>query len=204
MHDPDFDPSKEKDVPVSDRRGWAWLRWACLVPIMAVMLPVLAITLKPFRYAERLARPVAVAEVTRRALLLADGTRLRLPFIKRIPLDDPVLKVVLEQGVEKDAEGRVYGLLCVRPICGMTAYHDFTYRVNLSDVIGALDPSELDESLIHPEEIAVLRENVDRPRNPRRIGGYFLLSVRRVGQMRERQEADRLGVGPSSSASQGP
>lgn len=201
MHDPELDRDEGKGDASSAEGRQAWLRRAYAALVLAVVLPflvpMLVIAIKPLRYAERLERPLAVRGVTPRALVLEDGTLLRIPGIKRIPVDDPVLRGVLERGVERDGRGEVYGLLTAYSSCGMTAYRHFTYRVNLADVVGALDPSGLDDSRIPPEEIGHLGEQLYRPATPRRVNEFFLSSMRHVRQVREYHAAHPPGAGPS-------
>jgi hypothetical protein len=197
MHDPDLDGLDTKGGPTSARRGPAWVHWLCAIPVVLVVLSALPLVVRPFRYAERLNHPVAVAGVTQEALRLADGTLLRVPYIRRIPRNDPVLGAVLERGVERDSQGKVHALLTVYPTCGMTLYRHYTYRVNLGHVIAALDPTALDEPRIPPEEIRSLSDMVSRPEDPRRVRDYFLSSVRRVREVVDFHEAHPTGPGPS-------
>jgi len=203
--DLDFDHGGEKTTPASGADGLQWILRGVLCLSLAAGFGILILVsfyvLKPFRFAERLSHPVTVVTVTPQALVLVDGTHLRLPFIKRIPHNDPTLRWILEQGVERDARGQVYCLLTVRPNCGMTVYRDYTYKVNLSDVVGALDPSALDESLLLPDEVAQIRTYVKRPSGTRMISSDFLLfSVRHVRQIREWREANPLVERPERSS----
>src|SRR5262245_11276171 len=89
-----------------------------LVVIGLCLAPIILFVVKPFVDREHLNQPVGVRQATADTLILTDGKLVSLPSIKRIPCGDPVFQAALEQGVDVDADGNVYGLLTVYPSCG--------------------------------------------------------------------------------------
>ena len=116
----------------------------------------------PLWYTERLDHPVVVKEVTDKTLVLADGRSVALPFIKRLPRNDPVFLKALKHGVEVGQDGEVVGLLTVYPSCGNDPYVWYTKRINLSDLAGFMDPDGIDDSIVPAELIKDLKENESR------------------------------------------
>jgi hypothetical protein len=100
--------------------------------------------------------------VTERSLVLADGRSIALPYIKRLPRNDPVFLKAVKHGVEVGADGEVIGLLTVYPFCGNDPYHWYTKRIDLSALPGFMDPDAIDDSIVHPDEIKLLKETESR------------------------------------------
>lgn len=167
--DPDFGPIAVGDDRAPFERRGRWTRWPVLVrwfviyPALAFialnLVAAIVMMIKPFSSADRLQRPVAVTAVTASALTLADGRRVGLPFIKAIPAENRVFRAALVRGVEVDADGEVYGLLKIRPSCGMTAYRYHLQRTNLSELAGALVPESVDENAVAPDLRELLNDN---------------------------------------------
>jgi hypothetical protein len=88
--DPEFnDIGKNKSKPKSI---WTWLRWLLVNPLLALAGCHMLMTGSsiPFWQTDSLNHPVPVKQVTEKALILADGRSASIPFIKRIPKNDPV------------------------------------------------------------------------------------------------------------------
>ena len=136
----------------------------------------------PLWYTERLQHPVAVKEVTDKTLILANGRSLSLPFIKRLPRNDPVFLKALKHGVDVGRDGEVVGLITVYPSCGNDPYHWYTFRINLSDLAGYMDPDGIDDSIVHPDEIVWLKKNESRTLDRHGLP-YFVMN--KAHKMRE-------------------
>jgi hypothetical protein len=140
---------------------WKVVLGILLIPVLGFvglnLVIVLLFTIKPFTERDHLDRPVTVKDVTEKEIMLADGRHVSLPFVKRVPGDDPVFRDVLEQGVEVDGRGEAFGPVTVYPSCGMTAYRYVIRRINLSDLAGALSPDSIDDPAIPPDEIRLLK-----------------------------------------------
>jgi hypothetical protein len=119
----------------------------------------------PLWYTERLDHPVFVIRVTDRTLVLAEGRSVALPFMKRLPKNDPVFLKAMGHGVEVGRDGEVVGLLTVYLFCGNDPYHWQTKRINLSDLAGFMGPDGIDDSIVLLEEIKSLKENESRSVN---------------------------------------
>jgi hypothetical protein len=201
MFDPDFGEIVEK-TPGGEGSGlnpWKVLLGILLIPVLGfvglnLVLAVLFAT-RPFTERDHLDRPATVKDVTDTEIVLVDGRHVGLPFLKRLPKDDPVFREVLEQGVEVDTRGEAYGLITVYPSCGMTAYRYFMKRINLNDLAGALRPDLIDDSALPTEEIQFLKENVVRHGNPHRLWHHILDSIRRVRDLREHHTARQGDAG---------
>jgi hypothetical protein len=150
----------------------------------------------PLWYTERLEHPVAVQEVTEKALVLADGRSIALPFIKRLPKTDPVFLKALKHGVELGEHREVVGLIKVYPSCGNDPYRWYTNRVNLSDLAGFMDPEGIDEAIVPREEIQALKENESRTLEHHGLPFLLLSRASHVRQIFEASER-KANEGPS-------
>jgi hypothetical protein len=162
MVDPDFnDVGKSKSRP---RTGWRWARWLLVYPLLGLAGCHTLLTGSPIPlwYTERLDHSVVVKELTDKGLVLADGRRVALPFIKRLPVNDPVFLRALKYGVEVGQDGEVVGILKVHRTCGNDPVWWMNKRINLSDLAGFMDPDGIDDSIVHPDEIKFLKENESR------------------------------------------
>jgi hypothetical protein len=182
-----FDPyfgeiGRPEQAPAPRHR---WLRRAFLYPLLAFSGCHMLMTGSPvpLLHIERPDRPVVVSEVTDDALVLADGSRVRLPFMKRLPKGNPVFLRALRHGVEVTPDGRAIGLVDPPRSCGNDPVLFYRMRADLSEMAGLVDPDGIDGSIVHPEEIRYIRESCDR--TPSRSGMPFMVMhglarVRRV------------------------
>jgi hypothetical protein len=160
--DPDFsDIGKDKTRP---RKAWPWARWLVVYPVLGLAACHMLLTGSPIPlwYTEHLDHPVRVNVVTEKSLVLADGRNVSLPFIKRLPITDPVFLKALKPGVEVGADGGAIGLLTVYPFCGNDPYHWYTKRIDLSALAGFMDPDGIDDSIVQPDDIKLLKETESR------------------------------------------
>lgn len=99
----------------------------------------------PWWHIEKLNAPLPVRTVTETSLVLEDGREVHLPFIKELPKDAPLIRAAIRDGVEINANGRVYGLLEHGDrLCGDPVWWART-RFDLSELSGMLNPEGLDE-----------------------------------------------------------
>lgn len=136
-----------------------FIRRFVLYPLLGIWAAVTVLTGNPFPSwnLESLNSPVAVKSVEVDGLLLEDGRTIMLPFIKRIPADDPLMLAAVEHGVEIAGDGKVFGLLSVKRSCGYDSLW-IRRRVNLTSLAGMLLPDNLDESQVSPEVIEYILE----------------------------------------------
>ena len=137
--DPDFsDIGKGKSRP---RKVWPWARWLLVYPLVGLAGCHMLLTGSPIPlwYTERLDHPVVVKELTEKALVLADGRSVSLPFIKRLPRNEPVFLRALKHGVEVGHDGEVVGLLKVHRMCGNDPFVWIGRRINVSDLAGFVE-----------------------------------------------------------------
>jgi hypothetical protein len=146
------------------KAGWRWIRRLLVYPLLGLSGCHMLMTGSPIPlwYTERLDHPVRVNKLTEKSLVLADGRSVTLPFIKRLPVTDPVFLKALEHGIEDSQDGEVAGLLTVRRNCGNDPCLWYTLRINLSDLAGFMDPDGIDDSIVLPEEIESLKDNENR------------------------------------------
>jgi hypothetical protein len=184
--DPEFSAVGKDESKLKTRRPW--LRRLLVYPVLALSGCHLLVTGSPIPlwYSEHLDHPVVVKEVTDRTLILADSRRVSLPFIKRLPKNDPVFLKVLEHGVEVGRDGEVVGLITIYPYCGNDPYHSRTFRINLSDLAGYMDPDEIDDAIVPVAAIEDLKENENRSLDHHGLP-YFVMNKSR--KMREIYEA---------------
>lgn len=146
-----------KPVPTRRRR---WLGRILLIPFLTLSGCHMLLTGSPIPlwHIERLHSPVAVTAIEREALVLADGRRVQLPFIKRLPKDNPVLVRVLGHGVEVGEGGQVFGLIDPPRMCGNDPVVFYRQRIDLSELAGLLDFDSIDDSIVTPEVIQDLKD----------------------------------------------
>ena len=183
VNDPEFlDIGKGK----SKRKiRWSWVRCIFVYPLLGLSGCHMLLTGSPIPlwYTERLDHPIVVTKLTDKNLVLADGRSVPLPFLKRLPVNDPVFVEALKHGVEVGQAGEVVGLLTVYPYCGNDPYHWQTRRINLSDLAGFMDPDGIDDSIVHPDEINLLKENEDRSLNRHGLPYMVLHKAYKVRQI---------------------
>jgi hypothetical protein len=172
------------------RAGGSWLRWLIVYPVLSLSGCHMLLTGSPIPlwHIEHLNHPVVVKEVIDKSLILADGRRVSLPFIKRLPMSDPVFLKALKHGVEVGQDGEVVGLITVYHYCGNDPYHSRTFRINLSDLAGYMDPDGIDDSIVPLAAINDLKENESRWLDGHGLP-YFLMNKAR--KMRGIYEASK-------------
>ncbi len=106
---------------------------------------------------ESLLEPRKVRSIEDDALVLADGTRLPIPHVTKIPATVPLLKAAVSDGVEINPNGDVIGLLWERQMCGMTAISRHRRRINLTHLVAAIAP-ELLKSKLDIEDFNILKD----------------------------------------------
>jgi hypothetical protein len=77
-------------------------------------------------------------------------------------VNDPVFLRALKHGVEVGQDGEIVGLAKVYRTCGHDPFVWRERRINLSDLAGFMDPDIIDDSIVHPDEIKLLKENESR------------------------------------------
>lgn len=104
----------------------------------------------PLWRVEVLDSPVQIRTITDSSFILEDGREVHLPYIKELPKDDPLIRAAIRDGVEINANGRVYGLLEHGDrLCGDPVWWSRT-RFDLSELSGMLNPEGLDEDRFYP------------------------------------------------------
>jgi hypothetical protein len=139
----------------------------------------------PLCYTEHLDHAVLVKEVTDKSLVLADGRSVSLPFIKRLPVNDPVFLRALEHGVEVGRDGEVIGMLKVHRTCGNDPVWWMNRRINLSDLAGFMHSDGIDDSVVHPEDIKFLTENGNRSLNGHGLPFSLMGNIRNMRSIYE-------------------
>lgn len=131
------------------------IRRFVLYPLLGIWAAVTLFTGSPFPTwdLESLNSPVIVKSVKADGLLLEDGRTIKLPFVKRIPAEDPLMLAAVEHGVEIADDGKVFGLLRVDRACGVDTCVWYRRRVNLASLAAILLPNNLDESQVSPEVV---------------------------------------------------
>jgi len=181
--DPEFnDIGKNKAKP---KTGWSWLRWLLVNPLLWLAGCHLLMTGSPIPLwqTDSLNHPIFVKQVTEKALILADGRSVSLPFIKRIPKNDPVFFTALKQGVEVEKDGEVVGLITIYPYCGNDPYRWRTERINLSHLVGYVDPDGIDDAIVPAEIIKDLKENENRSVDRHGLPFCLVTGVSKVRQI---------------------
>jgi hypothetical protein len=151
------------------RRWWRWVCWLFVAPSLLLSCDFLMMTGSPFPlwYSERLKDPAAVVRMTENQLVLADGRAVSLPFIRRLPRDDPAFLKALQRGVEVGADGEVIGLVKIHRFCGNDPFVWKAVRIKLSELAGLMDPDGIDDRVVDAETIAKFKEHEDRSLNAR-------------------------------------
>lgn len=104
-----------------------------LVLFAALILP--AVTprhVERYDIVESLVAPVCVDGWDRDGLNLVDGRHVRLPEVVRLPDKSEGLRLATREGVELSADGRIIGLIPVRPWCGSDPVRYRLMRVDLA------------------------------------------------------------------------
>ncbi len=168
------------------RRVMLALRWLVFWPAVICMLPHFLLTGSPIPLwsLQSLQHPVRVEAVTEDHLVLAGGTRIKLPHIRRIPASSLLLQAAIKDGVEIAENGEVVGLLWMKRICGNDPVVWNKVRINLTDLSGEILPEGIEPGI--PEyELSALLEGYPfdfRPDAPAHFSAYSNMRVRRVGK----------------------
>lgn len=138
-----------------------WVRRLVLYPLLVVagLHTLMTGSPVPFWHIEVLNQPTAIQRIEKDQLVLADGSTVRIPLINDLPTESPLFLAAVQNGVEINESGEVFGLLWADRICGNDPCVWRRLRVNLSELCGALNPDGIDNSRIHPEVIAFLAEH---------------------------------------------
>jgi hypothetical protein len=185
----DIDPyfsGKPMTKPVPRRRR-RWIGRSLLVPLLILSGCHMAMAGSPVPlwHIERLGGPVAVAAISPEALVLVDGRRVPLPFIKRLPRDDPAFVRALRPGVEVGDEGEVFGLIGPRRTCGNDPVVFYGKRIDLSELAGLLDPDGIDDSIVPPEAIRDFKEGYGLSRDRCGMPYDVMVKARLLGRIYE-------------------
>lgn len=142
------------------RIRWKPLRWVLLYPLLIVggCHTLMTGSPIPLWYREKLDAPVQVLAATEENLVLRDGRKITLPFITRIPHDNPLFQAAIADGIEVTSDGEAFGLIWLDRFCGNDPTWWRRLRVDLSDLAGALQPEGIDDSTLHVEAKAFLEE----------------------------------------------
>lgn len=179
-------PARELDAdgfPVFREEGSRAVRWLLVYPLVGFLALWVGLYVESeiLTYVNRdvLNAPRLVKSIDGNALILADGGRVPLPFLKRIPGDSFLFRSALERGVEVEANGDVFGLLSVRAICGMTLQHRSVQRINLSELAAVTLPACVDTKGFDPEEFKSLCEDSHFPSTMGSVSGHIHTYLRR-------------------------
>ena len=176
--------------PGTGRRG-GWMGRILLIPLLTLSGCHMLLTGSPIPlwHIERLNNPLTVKAIEGKVLVLADGRRVRLPFIRRLPQDNPAFVRALRHGIEIGEDGRVFGLIDPPRMCGNDPVIFYRQRIDLSELAGLLDFDGIEDSIVPPEVIQDLKDNYawspDRHGLPCNVMGQ----ARRLGRIFETAEA---------------
>jgi hypothetical protein len=187
--DPEFsDIGKGKSKP---RSGWRWVRWLLVYPLLGLAGCHMLMTGSPVPlwYSERLDHPVVVKSLTDKTLVFASGRSVALPFIKRLPRNDPVFLKALKHGVEVGQDGEVVGLSRDHRTCGNDPFIWRDRRINLSDLAGFMDPDGIDNSIVLPDDIKDLKKNESRSLDHHGLPFLLLNKARKMRQIYDAAKA---------------
>ena len=155
----------------------------------------------PLWHIDQLEAPRIVKSVSASHLELADGQNVALPFIKALPQDNPFFQEALSSGIEISPTGEVFGLMWLDRHCGNSPVLWRKRRVNLSELAAALHPAGMDDSIVHPDEIAFIQENwkitlapSSRSHRTYHLNQMVLNSMRAVHRLFE--PSRKAGAGP--------
>ena len=139
---------------------WKLLRWLLVYPLLIVggCHTLMTGSPIPLWHIEKLDAPVQVTATTEDHLILQDGRTITLPFIMRIPHDNPLFKTAIANGIEITNDGEAYGLMWSDRFCGNDPVAWRRLRVNLTNLAGALQPDGIDVAALDPETISLLSE----------------------------------------------
>ncbi len=161
-----------------------YVRWLVMYPVLALGGCHMLMTGFPIPlwHIEALSAPLAVRSTTETHLILENGRRLSLPFIVKIPHDNPLFQAAISGGVEVHDDGTAHGRMWLDRSCGNDPVVWRLVRVNLSDLAGALQPTGINPSVVSPVAIAELKErgliSIARPTRVHRKGHLSVWDLR--------------------------
>lgn len=94
----------------------------------------------PLIRVENLKDAAAVNHVISNRLVLVDGREVVIPHVTSLPSNSPVFIAAIERGVETTEDGQVFVLLKLHHWCGNDPVRYDLRRLNLSELVVALDP----------------------------------------------------------------
>jgi hypothetical protein len=204
--DPYFNEvGKSQSVPAS---GWRWIKRIVLVPLLLFSGCHMLLTGSPIPlwYIESLHDPVTVTAIADESLVLADGRQVRLPYIKKLPKDDPTFGRAVSQGVEIGGDGKVVGLIEPCRMCGNDPVTYRRLRIDLSELAGSLDPGGIDDAIVSPAWIQDFKERHGSSRDRHGVPFDWRYRASQLRQIYEsaasRREPERSS--PTTTASTGP
>ena len=89
----------------------------------------------PVSHIDHLKNPVQVDGWGENGLRLADGRTVQLPGFSKLPLESKSLSRAVAEGVEVDANGRVFGLMRIWHWCGNDAMRNDVRRIDLGHLL---------------------------------------------------------------------
>jgi hypothetical protein len=95
----------------------------------------------------------------------------------------------LKYGIEVGQDGEVVALITVYPYCGNDPYHWCTFRINLSDLVGYMDPDGLDDSIVPLAAINDLKENESRWVDGHGLPYYLMNKARKMREIYEESKS---------------
>ncbi len=93
----------------------------------------------PIRHIESLTNPIAITSWNQHELIAADHRKIKLPDVIELPSRSIALEGLIRDGVEVDANSRVFGLVHVIHGCGNDPVKEHIARVDIADVLRYLD-----------------------------------------------------------------
>lgn len=179
----------------SDSRNFTWwrgVRWFVLYPVLVFCLfhGLLTGSPIPLWHLESLDNPVEVSSITERQLVLGGGTKLSLPYIEEIPVDDRLFRAAISEGIEIKPDGNVIGLIWVDRICGNDPYVGRRLKVNLSYLAGAINPLGIDDDIV-PRDVQefFLDRRIDsktgRSHKRQHLDSFDFTKIRRIKEQIE-------------------
>lgn len=112
------------------RRSLKWI--GILFVIVGAFYFLLTGSPFPIARIERLKDPVKISEIKTDGLITADGRKLSIKHIQKIPTDLLALQDAVRDGIEVDSDGYLIGRLKIHHWCGNDLVRYHVARINLS------------------------------------------------------------------------
>jgi hypothetical protein len=204
--DPYFtEVGKSQSAPAS---GCRWIKRIVLVPLLLFSGCHMLLTGSPIPlwYIESLHDPVAVAAIADESLVLADGRQVRLPYIRKLPKDDPTFARAVSHGVEIGGDGKVVGLIEPCRMCGNDPVTYRRLRIDLSELAGSLDPGGIDDAIVSPAWILDFKERYGSSRDRRGVPYLWRSQASQLREIYESSESrcEQERSSPTSTVSTAP